>query len=120
MFDVEQFVYTTASIEERKGYQIVAKSDGITEKTISELEQYVYPIGINPSEFKESRSLLLLQDDLIAYSRIKNIGLGYDGRDNTLYNHTFVFSKNDFEKYGNNSRIFDKFYLEDKTIQGHI
>jgi len=118
MLNVEQFVYTTTSIEERKGYQIVAKSERITERTISELEQYVYPLGIDPSEFKESRSFVLLRDNLIAYSRIKNIGLGYDGRDNTLYNHTFVFSKNDFEKYGNDSRIFDKFYLEDKSIQG--
>lgn len=55
---------------------------------------------------------------MIAYSRIKNIGLGYDGRENTLYNHTFIFSKNDFKRYYNDGRIFDNFYLENKSIQG--
>lgn len=120
MFNVDQFVYTTASIGSKKGYQIVAKSKGVTEKIIAELESYFYPIGVDPSEFKESRSFIMLEDNVIAYSRIKNVGLGYDGRDNTLYNHTFLFSKNDFEKYDNDSRIFDKFYLEDKLIEGKL
>jgi len=118
MFNIEQFVYTTASIKNKKGYQIVAKSEGVTDEIVSELESYVYPIDTDPSKFKESRSLVLLENDLIAYSRIKNIGLGYDGRENTLYNHTFIFSIIDFEKYDNDSRIFDKFYLEDKSARG--
>ena len=118
MLNVEQFIYTTASIGNKKGYQIIAKSKGITEKIISDLESYFYPIGVEPSEFKESCSLILLEDDLIAYSRIKNIGLGYDGRDNTLYNHSLIFSKNDFKLYDNDSRIFDEFYLEDESIRG--
>ncbi len=118
MFNVEQFIYTAASIENKKGYQIVAKSEGVTEKIVSELESYVYPINADPSKFKESISLIPLKNDLIAYSRIKNVGLGYDGRENTLYNHTFIFSKNDFEKYNCDSRIFDNFYLENKSIHG--
>ena len=118
MLNVEQFVYTAASIGNKKGYQIIAKSNGITEKIITELESYFYPIGIDPSEFKESRSLILLEDDLISYSRIKNIGFGYDGRDNTLYNHSLIFSKNDFKLYDNDSTLFDKFYLEDESVRG--
>ena len=105
MLNVEQFIYTAADIENKKGYQIVAKSKGITEKIVSELESYVYPINTDPGKFKESISFIPLENDLIAYSRIKNIGLGYDGRENTLYNHTFIFSKNDFERYDNDSRI---------------
>lgn len=118
MFNVEQFIYTTSTIENKKGYQIVAKSEGITENIITELNSYIYPMDIDPSKFNESRSFLLLKDDLVAYSRIKNIGTGYDGRENTLYNHTFVFSKVGFEKYNYDSRIFDKFYLEDKFARG--
>lgn len=118
MFNVKQFIYTTASIENKKGYQIVAKSEGVSKDIIKELESYVYPIDVDPSKFNESRSLVLLKNDLVAYSRIKNIGTGYDGRENTLYNHTFIFLKNDFEKYGCDSRIFDKFYLEDKSVRG--
>ena len=118
MFNVEQFIYTTASIANKKGYQIVAKSEGVTDEIISELESYVYPIDIEPSKFSDSRSFVLLKKDLAAYSRIKNIGLGNDGRENTLYNHTFIFSKIDFEKQNCDSRIFDKFYLEDKSARG--
>lgn len=118
MLNVEQFIYTVASIGNKKGYQIIAKSAGVTEKIILELESYFYPIGVEPREFKESCSLILLENDLIAYSRIKNIGLGYDGRDNTLYNHSLIFSKNDFKLCGNDSRIFDKFYLENESIRG--
>ncbi len=118
MINTEQFVYTSASIKNKKGYQIVAKSDGITDKIISKLQSYVYPTNIDPSKFQESRSLVLFNNDLIAYSRIKNIGLGYDGRENTLYNHTFIFSKKDFKECDNDSRIFDDFYLEDKYIRG--
>ena len=120
MFNVEQFVYTTAEIEKRKGYQIVAKSDGIINKTINELESYVYPIDIDPNEFQESRSLIFLNDGHVVYSRIKNVGVGYDGRENTIYNHSFVFSKEDFKKYDYDSRIFDKFYLEDKTVRDSL
>lgn len=118
MFNVEQFIYTTATIENKKGYQIVAKSEGITNEIVTELGAYVYPINVDPSKFNESRSFLLLNNDLVAYSRIKNIGTGYDGRENTLYNHTFIFSKKDFEKDDWDSRFLDKFYVEDKGARG--
>lgn len=118
MFNVEQFIYTTATIENKKGYQIVAKSEGITNEIVTELGAYVYPINVDPSKFNESRSFLLLNNDLAAYSIIKNIGTGYDGRENTLYNHTFIFSKKDFEKYDWDSRFLDKFYIEDKGARG--
>ena len=118
MFNVEQFIYTAATIENKKGYQIVAKSEGITDEITTELEAYVYPIDVDPSKFNESRSFLLLNNDLVAYSIIKNIGTGCDGRENTLYNHTFIFSKKGFEKCDRDSRFLDKFYIEDKEVRG--
>lgn len=88
MLKIDQFVYTTAITNEKKGYQIIAKSDGITDALISEINYYFYPIGVNTSKFNESKSLLVLKKDKkIVFSKIKNIGIGYDGRNNTLYNH---------------------------------
>ena len=118
-FNVEQFVYSSAFIK-KGGYQIIAKSQGITDDIISQLKSYLYPIGVNSKKFTESISLILLDNDLIAYSKIKNVGISFDGRDNTLYNHTLITSKKNFRKYNNDSRIFNRFYLEDKTIQGDL
>ena len=84
MFNVEQFIYTTASIENKKGYQIVAKSEGITEKIVEELETYAYPVDLDPRKFNESRSLLELENDELyeqmygidALKRVKQIENG--------------------------------------------
>ncbi|WOV92371.1 MAG: hypothetical protein R1F52_04420 [Candidatus Nitrosoabyssus spongiisocia] len=114
--NIEQFIYTSTHIK-KSGYQIVAQSEGITRNIISQLKLYMYPIGVELKFFKESRSLVLLEDDLVAYSRIKNVGIGHDGRSNTLYNHTMIISKNDFKKCNNDSRIFDEYYREDRRIR---
>jgi len=120
MLTVDQFVYTTASLAGKSGYQIIAKSSGISEEITSEIDDYLYPIGIDPSEFTESRSLLVLKKEKIAFSMIKNIGMGYDGRNNTLYNHTFIVNKVDFAKYEYDSRIFEQFYVENTSLQGKL
>ena len=120
MLTVDQFVYTTASLSGKSGYQIIAKSSGISEGIISELDDYLYPTGIVPSEFHESRSMLLLKNEKIAFSKIKNIGIGYDGRNNTLYNHTLVVNKEDFAKNGCDTRIFEQFYVENTSLQGKL
>src|SRR5690242_2564003 len=99
MLNVDQFVYTTATLSGKSGYQIIAKSSGITEEMISTLDPYLYPIGIIPSKFKESKSFLVFKKNKkISFSKIRNIGIGHDGRSNTLYNHTLVMDLDDFRQ----------------------
>ena len=73
MVVLDQFIYTTALIEGKKGYQIVAKSSGISSEIISELSSYLYPLGIISSEFNESHSLLILKTGEVVFSKIKII-----------------------------------------------
>jgi hypothetical protein len=121
MLNIDQFVYTSASLSWKSGYQIIAKSNGVTEEIVSALDPYLYPIGITPSKFKESKSLLVLKKNKkIAFSKIRNIGIGYDGRGNTLYNHTLVMDLEDFRQIDFDTRILEHFYFEDFNIQGNL
>lgn len=116
----EHFIYTSSPLQDQKGYQVTAKSSGISEETIAELDGYMYPIGLNLRKFKESRSLILLTNDLVVYSKVKNIGYGFDKRPDTLYNHTILIRKKDFTKYENDSRIFEDYYLDDPSKEGYL
>lgn len=111
MATCEHFIYTSSKTPKKTGYQVLLKSKGITERILSQLKEYHYPIGIKPKEFKESCFLVILDDMRIAYSIVKNIGLGYDGRDNTLYNHTFIMKINDFEELNFDSRVFYQYFI---------
>ena len=108
----EHFIYTSSKTSKKIGYQVILKSKGITERILSQLKEYHYPIGIKPKEFKESCSLIILDDLRIAFSIVKNIGIGYDGRDNTLYNHTFIMKITDFEELNYDSRVFYKYFID--------
>lgn len=116
----DHFIFTAAKTEAKTGYQVIAKSSGITDEIILELDDYLYPIGVNVSEFIESRSLLKIKNEKIAYSIIKNIGKGYDGRSGTLYNQTFVIDKEEFRKLDFDSRVFDDYLIEDDSIRGNL
>ncbi len=116
----EHFIYTTAKTNLKTGYQIIAKSSGINDRLLSSLTNYLYPLGVNPNEFTESKSLLPLGKEHMAYSIVKNIGVGYDGRNGTLYNHTMIMKKNNFEKLDNDTRILDKYFIEDYSIRGEL
>ena len=113
----EQFIFTAAKIDDNEGYQVVAKSKGISTEIVQNLREYLFPLGINEEEFQKSKSLIKLDKNTIAYSIVKNIGIGYDGRRGTLYNHTFVIKKNDFEQLYNDSRIFDNYFIEDYSLR---
>lgn len=104
----------------REGYQVVAKSPGISSDLAHSLLEYMYPIGVKVEEFRESKSLLILDKNKIAYSIVKNIGVGYDGRRGTLYNHTFVISIEDFEKLNYDTRIFDEYFIKNSSIYGPL
>ena len=120
MSQCDHFIYTAGKIGINEGYQIIAKTVGITPEIISELEKYLYPLGVKVSNFEESRSLLILPNNKIAYSIVKNIGIGYDGRRGTLYNHTFVMDKNDFEQLYFDSRIFEKYFIKNDSLRGEL
>ncbi len=116
----DHFIYTAGNIGNNEGYQIIAQSAGITPEITSKLEKYLYPLGVKVSEFKESRSLLLLSHNKIAYSIVKNMGIGYDGRRGTLYNHTFVMDENEFEELGFDSRVFEKYFIKNDSLRGEL
>lgn len=121
MLKIDQFIYTTASLERKKGYQIIASSNEITDELFSQIDPYLYPIGVNTSKFKESKSLLVFKKNKkIAFSKIKNIGIGYDGRSNTLYNHTLIMDLDDFAQIDYDTRILENFYFENYNIQGNL
>ena len=116
----EHFVYTTAKTNVKTGYQIVAKSSGINNRILNGMIGYFFPLGVNTMEFKKSKSLLPIGKKHIAYSTVKNIGIGYDGRDGTLYNHTIIMKKDDFKKIEYDTRILDKYFIEDYTIRDEL
>jgi len=75
MIECDHFIYTSAKTRDKEGYQIVAKSKGISKDIISEFAGYYYPIGTDIEKFDESRSLFFLKKNKIAYSIIKTSAL---------------------------------------------
>lgn len=121
MLNVEQFVYTTASTSNKQGYQIIAKSSGVTDIILEKIDPYLYPIGISPNSFTESKSLVILEkEEKMIFSKIYNIGIGYDGRNNTLYNHSLVMSLNEFQCIDNDTRMLEEYYFKDYDIRGEL
>ena len=116
----EHFIYTTAKTELKTGYQIIAKSKGVNDRFLNSMISYLYPLGVDPMEFTKAKSLLPLGKDHVAYSTVKNIGVGYDGRDGTVYNHTIILKKDDFTKIEYDTRILDKYFLEDYSVRGEL
>lgn len=116
----EHFVYTTAKTNVKTGYQIVAKSSGINNRILNSMISYFFPLGVDPMEFTKSKSLVSIGRTHIAYSTVKNIGIGYDERDGTLYNHTIIMKKDDFEKIEYDTRILDKYFIEEYSIRGEL
>lgn len=120
MINCEQFIYTSAKLKREKGYQVIAKSNGVSNEILSELKNYFYPLGIKHSKFQESRSLIVLKNNKIAFSMIKNIGTGFDGRPDAIYNHTIIITKDDFEKIHNDTRVLEDYYLHNSKLIGKL
>ena len=116
----EHFIYTAAKTNVKVGYQIIAKSEGVNDRILNNMTGYMYPLGINPIKFIKSKSLLPLGKELVAYSVVKNIGVGHDGRDGTLYNHTIIMNTKDFAKIEYDTRILDKYFIEEYSIRGKM
>lgn len=120
MLPCEHFIYTTADTELKTGYQIIAKSAGIKERWLDSINNYLYPLGISSTNFIKSKSLIQIEKKYVAYSIVKNIGIGYDNRDGTLYNHTMIMKKTDFEKIEYDTRLLDKYFIEEYAIRGEM
>lgn len=114
----KHFIFTSADLEEKSGYQVVSKSSGLTPEILNMLEDYMYPVGMDPSKFSESKSLLILKD-IVVFTRAKNIGVGFDGRPDTVYSHTIIMDSNDFEKFDNDSRVFNDLFMK-RQNQEHL
>ena len=111
-FYAEQFAYMPAAVGSRRGYQVVAKSPGISDGILEQMEPYMFPAGLGRG-FSSSKSLLLLRGHLVAYSSITNVGAGYDGRPDALYNHTLVLSEENFAGIGFDTRALDSHFARD-------
>ena len=116
----EHFVYTTAKTDSKTGYQFVAKSCGIKDRFLNNLTNYLFPLGVDPQKFTKSKSLLPIGKEHVAYSVVKNIGRGYDGRDGTIYNHTMIMKTDNFFGIDCDTRILDRYFLEDYSIRGEL
>ena len=90
--------------------------DGI----VGEMEGYMNPAGIDPSDFAESRSMVGLDGGLLAYSVVKNAGTGHDGRNNTIYSHTFIAPARDLAEAGYDTRTLDALYVQDRDARGTL
>jgi len=109
----EHFIFTSADLKEKGGYQVVSKSTGVTPELLSDLEGYLYPVGIDPGNLSESKSMIVMEDK-VAFTKAKNIGIGYDGRPDTVYSHSIVINIDDFKQFQYDTRLFEKSYLEIK------
>ena len=62
MPNCEHFIYTAGNVGYKEGYQVIAKSLGITKKQTEEIREYMYPLGVTVEKFTKSKSLLILRD----------------------------------------------------------
>ena len=120
MAEAEQLVYTTANIRGRKGYQIVAKSRGVTNEIASALRPHFHPPGIRPDCFKESHALVELAGGRVAYCHAKNIGAGHDGRRDTVCSHVLVLEREGFARLGCDTRVLATLHPGRRRVRGRI
>ena len=118
MISCEHFIFASAKTKKKNGYQIISRSNNITPKLLSLLENYVQPSGMDLHDFSQSKSLLIMKDE-VAFTMMKNIGNGHDGRPNTIYSHTIIININDFKKFDYDTRLFEKLYVENQ-IETHL
>lgn len=114
MTHIEQLVYTTMSSPgTQSGYHVVARSAGITDKIISDLDPYMLPAGIDYRTFKKSKSMVIISHGThVAYSLTRNIGRGPDGRPDAMSNHTLITNVKDFKDLSYDTRNLDRFFTD--------
>ena len=94
----DHFAYASAPVggNEPYAYGITARSPGVDDRTLRQLDGYLYPVGVDQSKFVRSLSLLVL-DGTVALTQARNAGYDGEGRPNSIYSHTVLIDKRDFE-----------------------
>ena len=77
-------------------YGIVARSPGVDDRVLRLLDGRLYPVGVDQSKFVRSLSLLVL-DGTVALTQARNAGHDGEGRPNSIYSHTVLIDRRDFE-----------------------
>lgn len=85
-------------------YGIVAKSPGVDDRAVRQLGGHLYPLGVNQASFTRSASLQVL-DKSVAFTQARNAGYDRDGRPDSIYSHTVLVDKRDFEAIGCDTRV---------------
>ena len=113
MIRIEQLVYTTAAPDPMPGYRVVAKSPGITDKIVSDLNPYMLPAGIDPRNFGQSKFMVVVGGGRqVAYGLSRNIGHGPDGRPDAMSSHILVIDTKSFGALSCDSRALDGLFAD--------
>ena len=101
----DHFVFASAA-SGRDGtcrYGIAARSPGVGEDVPRLLGGHLYPLGVDQGRFARSSSLIVL-DDGVAFTQARNAGPDSEGRPDSIYSHTVMIQKDDFEALGHDTR----------------
>ena len=85
-------------------YGIVARSPGVDDRTVRLMDGHLYPLGVDQRTFARSASLLEL-GETIAFTQARNAGHDAEGRPNSIYSHTVLVDRGDFEAIGCDTRV---------------
>lgn len=118
----EQVIYTSAVTEKLRGYQIVAKSSGLTPMELDEIEKHSLPSKAIPPDFKfsEATRYYHLSTGKICIARMINAGRDEFGRPNRIYTHTIALTAEQFAELNYNPLGADNFFIHNEDLRGEI
>jgi len=64
MLHCQHFIYTTASLKDKSGYQIVAQSKDISSQLFSKLSGNFLPGGVDPANIKKRYMFFVFENDV--------------------------------------------------------
>lgn len=85
-------------------YGIAARSPGVDDRTLRLMDGHLYPAGVDRRAFARSASLLTL-GETVAFTQARNAGRDSDGRPDSIYSHTVLIDRGDFEAIGCDTRV---------------
>lgn len=118
---IDQAILAWAYINNCPGYQVIAKSDGLTPDEADKLSGRTLPGNI-PINFKYSSShnIFKLPTGRICFAKIHNIGIGLDDRANSICSHCFIFDERLLDLVDWNLRLFENFFRADNSVWGRL
>lgn len=85
-------------------YGIVARSPGVDDRILRLMDGHLYPAGVDRRAFVRSVSLITL-GETVAFTQARNAGHDSDGRPDSIYSHTVLVDRGDFEAIGCDTRV---------------